>query len=128
MICTLTNYEESNERCQRCEWSPDCKEDKPVPVQYQGRIEYAADLWRQGKEQEQIAADKLATAKGIITNIIKETGINTIRVSMLSISLKEQQRKTYNIDTLIPHIPPYLLEQATKITKFNVLRIRDLLK
>lgn len=126
MICTLTNYEETNDKCKKCEWIEDCKNDKPVPDEFREKMAFAASLWRKAKELEQLSSDNMATAKGIFTTVIKDTGINNLRIENLSITLNSQTRKTYNTEIVEEYLPPYILEKALKITKFNVLRIRDL--
>jgi hypothetical protein len=127
MICTLTNYEETNEKCKQCEWIEDCKNDKPVPDEFRDKMVFAAKLWREAKELEQLSSDKMATAKGIFTTVIKDTKINNLRIENLSITLNSQTRKTLITEIVEQYLPPFVLEKATKITTFNVLRVRDLI-
>lgn len=126
MICTLTNYDENNDKCKQCDWQEDCKNDKPIPDEFRDKIAFAAKLWLEAKELEQIANDKLASAKGIFITVIKDTSVNQFRVENLSISYKGQERKSYDTKVLEALFSPEKLMPALKISKFNVLRVRDL--
>lgn len=126
MICTETEYNAQSEKCQKCEWIEDCKNEKSVPAEFVEKLKEASVLWREAKEYEKLAEDKMRMAKGMFTTFIKDTGVAEFRSNGLSVTYKQQSRVSYDSKLIELLVEPKVIERIRKETPYYVMRVRDL--
>ena len=121
-------FSDDRDQCQWCHYHYLCikKGPKKLTKISEPNLLEAAKLWREGKQYEDMAKERIEDSRRTFLNYMKPNAINKCQVEKISISYNERVRQMIDEKKAKEILPAETISQITKEIKYDDLRIREI--